>query len=214
MDKAEIAKETARALLDCGAVLVNTKEPFTYTSGKQGPVYVDVSRILSQPEYRNKIMDLACKTIEGLNYDYLAGGETAGISPAAMIADRLNAPMTFVRKKPKAHGAKNQIVGTQDIEGKTFLLVEDLMNRGTSQKTFVDAIRGANAKVTESFVIFHYDLYPHITKEFEELGVSVHGLTSWRALVDLAQEENLFDASTIDSMNAFINDPENWKQAA
>ena len=44
-------------------------------------------------------------------FDAVAGGETAGIPFAAWMADRLDLPMQYVRKKPKGFGRNAQIEG-------------------------------------------------------------------------------------------------------
>ena len=61
--------------------------------------------------------------------DVVAGGETAGIPFAAWIADRMLAPMAYVRKKPKGFG-RNALIEGDVPEGKRTLLVEDLTTDG------------------------------------------------------------------------------------
>ena len=55
------------------------------------------------------MMDFAVTTIDrdiGRDkIDAVAGGETAGIPFAAWVAERLNLPMQYVRKKPRASAA-------------------------------------------------------------------------------------------------------------
>ena len=62
----------------------------------------------------------------------VAGGETAGIPFAAWIADRMMAPMAYVRKKPKGFG-RNALIEGDVPEGKRTLLVEDLTTDGAVQ---------------------------------------------------------------------------------
>jgi len=77
-------------------------------------------------------------------FDNIAGGETAGISYAALVAERMALPMTYVRKKPKGHGRGARIEGDMH-EGQRVLLVEDLTTDGGSKLNFVDAIRETGA---------------------------------------------------------------------
>ncbi|MFN3390084.1 MAG: response regulator, partial [Allosphingosinicella sp.] len=51
-------------------------------------------------------------------------GETAGIPFAALIAERLGLPMSYVRKKPKGYGRNARIEGVM-TPGQRVLLVED-----------------------------------------------------------------------------------------
>ena len=105
--------------------------------------------------------------------DAVAGGETAGIPFAAWVADRLNLPMQYVRKKPKGFGRGAQIEG-QLIPGQRVLLVEDLATDGKSKVNFIKALRDADGKCDHCFVIFFYDIYPQAKKIFGDLGVTLH----------------------------------------
>src|SRR5256884_9696586 len=99
--ESDAAEITARILLETQSVLFRPDDPFTFTSGRKSPVYIDCRRLISFPRARTKLMDLGAELIErnagyeGL--DAIAGGETAGIPFAAWIADRLALPMAYVR---------------------------------------------------------------------------------------------------------------------
>lgn len=210
MDK-KIAKHVAKLLLDSESILINTKEPFTYTSGKIGPTYCDMRRLISLPTERKIIMDYAADLIRPLNIDYLAGGETAGIPYAAFLAERLDLPMVYVRKKPKGHGRMAQIEGHIAKDNPNIMLVEDLMNVGTSQKIFVDALREAKTKIENSFVIFSYDIYEQSKENLKSMGITCHSLTNWWTVLDTIKEDNYFDSATISSLEEFLNAPNDWE---
>lgn len=206
----DVAKECAKILLDTESVLINTKEPFQYTSGNIGPVYVDCRRLISFPEERSILMDHAGDMLKGLDIDYVAGGETAGIPYGAFIAERLNLPMLYVRKKPKGHGRMAQIEGHIEGENKNVILIEDLMNVGSSQKIFIDVLRDAGMRIQNSFVVFSYDIYPETKKAFAEMDISTLALTTWWDVLEVVKEESYFDAETITSFESFLNAPKDW----
>lgn len=210
MDQKEIAYKAAKILLETKSVLINTKEPFTYTSGKIGPIYVDIRRLISFPAERSILMDYAADLLKPLNMDYMAGGETAGIPYAAFLSERLNIPMLYIRKKAKGHGRMAQIEGHMDEEGKNVILIEDLLTVGSSQKVFVKALREANAKIDHSFVLFSYDIYPQSKINLEEMKIQLHSLTNWWAVLDVIKAENYFDDETITSLENFLNAPDDW----
>ena len=89
----------------------------------------------------------------------VAGGETAGIPFAAWIADRMLAPMAYVRKQPKGFGRNALIEGDVPV-GKRTLLVEDLTTDGQSKIQFAKALRDAGAIVNHAFVVFFYGVFP------------------------------------------------------
>ncbi len=210
MNRENIAKQAAKILIRTKSVLINTKEPFQYTSGKIGPIYVDIRCLISFPNERKILMDFAAEILKPLGMDYYAGGETAGIPYAAYLSERLDAPMLYVRKKAKGHGRMAQIEGCIHEGKNKVLLVEDLLTVGSSQKVFVEAIREAGLEVQNSFVIFSYDIYPQSKINLDEMEITLHSLTNWWAVLDVIKEENYFDADTISSLEDFLNAPDDW----
>ncbi len=162
-DPKTIAEQTAKMYLDVGAVRFMEDKPFIFTSGWASPVYNDSRWLISFPQVRSAMMDFAVTTIERDvgrgKFDAVAGGETAGIAFAAWVAERLNLPMQYVRKKPKGFGRGAQIEGELK-PGQRVLLVEDLATDGRSKVNFVKAIREAGGLCEHCFVIFFYDIYP------------------------------------------------------
>jgi len=49
----EIARLSARMLLEVGAVHFNARTPFTHASGKQAPTYIDCRKLISYPRIRS-----------------------------------------------------------------------------------------------------------------------------------------------------------------
>lgn len=212
MSKKEIAQHTAKILLDTKSIMINTKDPFTYTSGKIGPTYADIRRMISFPAERKILMDYAADMIKPLGMDYIAGGETAGIPYAAFLAERLNLPMLYVRKKPKGHGRMAQIEGHIEGDNKKVILIEDLLTVGSSQKIFVQALREAGLQIADSFVLFSYDIYPQSKENLKDMQISLHSLTSWWNILECVKNNDYFDTETIDSFESFLNAPNEWEQ--
>lgn len=215
LDQAGMAKTAARILLDTKSVLFNAREPFIFTSGRASPVYTDCRRLISFPEERGILMDFGASILRELGggVDYVAGGETAGIPYAAFIAERMNKPMLYVRKKPKGFGKMAQIEGVMDEDGKRVVLIEDLQSDGASKKVFIDALRAAGAVVEHSFVIFHYGIFPASLKNMEEMGITLHALTTFWDVLSVAREKNYFDDATLDEVEKFLHAPDEWSAA-
>ena len=210
----QIALEAGKVLLDTKSVLFNAKEPFTYTSGRKGPVYTDCRRLISFVEERDMLMGFAVEMLSetvGLeNLDYIAGGETAGIPYAAFISQLMHKPMLYVRKKPKGHGRLAQIEGHMPEEGCNVILVEDMQTDGGSKKVFVDALREAGGQVEHAFVIFHYGIFEASKKNMSDLGINLHALTTWWDILEVAKSENYFDTATLLAVEDFLHNPEGW----
>lgn len=215
IDTAAISKTSAQILLDTKSVLFNAREPFIFTSGRASPVYTDCRRLISFPEERGILMDFGSNILRERagGVDLVAGGETAGIPYAAFIAERLNKPMLYVRKKPKGFGKMAQIEGVMDDTGKRVVLVEDLQSDGASKKVFIDALRAAGAVVEHSFVIFHYGIFPASEDNMKAAGVTLHALTTFWDVLAVAREKNYFDTATLDEVEKFLHAPDQWSKA-
>lgn len=215
MDKATIAANTAQILLDTRSVLFNAREPFTLKSGRASPVYIDCRRLISFPKERTFLMDAAAQILSheigAENIDVVAGGETAGIPYGAFVAERLQKPMIYVRKAPKGYGRMAQIEGHLSDKGvPKAVLIEDLQTDGGSKKIFIDALREAGAQVEHAFVVFHYGIFPASNQNMADMGITLHALATWWDVLALAKEQSYFDAETLTSVEAFLNDPESW----
>ena len=209
----EIARISAEMLLEIGAVHFNSREPFTHSSGKQAPTYVDCRKLISYPRIRATLMDfLTCTVMRDAGFeafDNIAGGETAGIPFAAFVSERMALPMTYVRKQAKGHGRNARIEGTMS-EGDRVLLVEDMTTDGGSKLSFVDAIRETGATCGHTAVIFYYDIFPETTKRLGDHGITLHHLCTWWDVLDVARARQSFDAQTLDAVEAFLKDPKGW----
>jgi len=215
--KKKMAQETAQILIETESVLFNAKKPFTLKSGRKSPVYVDMRRLLSFTRERGILMDFAVdlinREIGDGNIHVIAGGETAGIPYAALIAERMHKPMVYVRKVPKGHGRHAQVEGVlPGVRKKTnVLLVEDLQTDGGSKKVFVDALRKAKTTVKHGFVIFHYGIYKQSDKNMKSLGLKLHALATWHDVLDVTKKEKYFDKATLKAVESFLKKPESWK---
>lgn len=214
--QSDTARTTSRILLETNSVLMRPDEPFTLTSGRQSPVYVDCRRLIAFPRARRRLMDMAAELIEQVvgfeSLDIVAGGETAGIPFAAWIADRMMLPMCYVRKKPKGFGRNARIEG--DLrEGQRSILIEDLATDGGSKLSFVEALREAGAECAHTFVIFHYDIFPAGIETLRREGVSLHALATWWDVIAVAEAEGALDAAGLKTVRAFLENPEGWTPA-
>ena len=59
--------ETARLLLDIKAVNFRPEEPYKFTAGWASPVYIDCRWVISFPEVRQRIMQLAGEKLQREN---------------------------------------------------------------------------------------------------------------------------------------------------
>jgi orotate phosphoribosyltransferase len=215
-DKTVMAELTAKMLLEVEAVRFMEEKPFIFTSGWASPVYTDCRRLISFPRVRRTLIDFGASILmrdAGFEqFDAVAGGETAGIPFAAWMADKLDLPMLYVRKKAKGFGRNAQIEGHL-TEGQRVLLVEDMTSDGRSKINFCNALREAGGKVEHVFVVFFYDIFPEAPGILRDLGVTLHALATWWDVLAVAKASGKFDPAKLAEVEKFMHDPAGWSKA-
>jgi len=213
----DAALTTARILLEIKAINFRPEEPYTLTSGWKSPVYIDCRRIIFFPRARARICDLAVEKIgRHIGYetvDVVAGGETAGIPFAAWIAERMAAPMAYVRKKPKGFG-RNALIEGDIPEGRRTLLVEDLTTDGQSKIRFAQSLREAGAIVNHTFVVFYYGVFPGSFETLRGMDIELHHLCTWWDVLEVCKERPYFDERSLSAVRSFLEDPVRWSARA
>jgi orotate phosphoribosyltransferase len=210
-DRAVMAELLAKMLWEIKAVHFNAAQPYKLSSGMASPVYIDCRKLLSFPRIRSTVMDFAASTLlrdAGFEqFDCIAGGETAGIPFAALLADRLGLPMIYVRKQPKGHGRNAQIEGNM-AEGSRVLVIEDLTTAGGSMFKFIEAVRAAGGVVDHGIALFFYGIFGE--QRFADGKVRLHHIATWRNVLAVAKEQKLFDDKTLSEVEAFLDAPLAW----
>ena len=202
----------AEKLIDIKSVQFSFNNHFTLTSGLKSPVYVDCRKIISFIEERNFIMNEAISYFKKnkLEFDLVAGGETAGIPYAAIISEKIKKPMLYVRKKPKGFGKNQQIEGEFE-KNQDAILIEDLATDGGSKVIFVEAMRKAGLIVKDIFVIFYYDIFKFEDSVLSKLDVKIHSLCTWKDIISVIEKKNLFSQIDIENLKKFLSNPDEWR---
>ncbi|MEY4927852.1 MAG: hypothetical protein RI894_2288 [Bacteroidota bacterium] len=199
----------AQHLLSINAIKLSPNHPFTWASGMLSPIYCDNRKALSFPPTRSLIRDefvAAAKKMQPFNM--VAGVATAGIPWGALIADALDLPFIYVRDKPKSHGLSNRIEG--DLRGnERVLVVEDLISTGGSSLEAVEVLRTRGCSVAGVLAIFSYE-FPVATARFAEAECPLLTLCGYAALLEQAVKIGYIQADTLDTLNAWRENPKEW----
>jgi len=199
----EIALQTAELLLKINAVKLSPKEPYTWASGIQSPIYCDNRITLSFPEIRTFIRQQFTKAIreQFKEVEAIAGVATGGIAQGALVAQELDIPFAYVRSGKKGHGLSNQIEGKVSA-GQQIVVVEDLISTGGSSLNAVTALREAGCKVVGMVAIFTYNL-PVSLARFEEAGCALITLSDYDVLIEKALETGYVNQEDLEVLNDF-----------
>jgi orotate phosphoribosyltransferase len=202
--------EVASILLKNKCLQLSPSDPFTYASGLKGPIYCDNRQLLSLVEARDKVIEHFCAAIKesGWTYDHLAGLATAGIPHCAIMAERLNSSMIYIRGKAKEHGKQNQVEG-KFKPGQKIVLIEDLINQG---KSLEDAIVAATEAGLEpvgvmSIVTYEMEKAQDVLNKYK---LPLISLTNFSSITSLALEQNDISADELNMLISWLSDPKSW----
>jgi orotate phosphoribosyltransferase len=208
----EIGKAVAQLLLAARAIHVNRAQPYSLAAGWASPVYVDCRVLISEPDHRHAITELAVRYASAIfpsgSFDAIAGAETAGIPFACWLADRMNLKLRYVRKRPLGIGRHAQIEGGP-VEGLRVLLVDDLTTDGSSKLAFARGLRAANAKVEHALTIFCHNAFPGAEARLAQAGLKLNSLATW---ADILRADTAFGIAAEDraEVERFLADPVAW----
>jgi orotate phosphoribosyltransferase len=115
MTRTQIGRETARLLLEAGAIHVSRQQPFILAAGWASPVYVDGRRLVGELRLRKGVTDVTVQYAGSIFssgiVDAVTNAETAGIPCSARFADGMRLKLWRVRKRPLGIGRNAQVEG-------------------------------------------------------------------------------------------------------
>jgi orotate phosphoribosyltransferase len=206
----DTAEKTAELLLQINAIKLNPKNPFTWASGWQSPIYCDNRLILSFPAIRNFVREEFSKHIEK-EYgkpDVIAGVATGAIGIGMLVAEYMGLPFVYVRPEPKKHGRQNQVEGFLQ-KGQNVVVVEDLISTGNSSLLAVEALKEAGANIKGMVAIFTYGF--DVAKEnFKNANIELNTLADYNNLLELAVAKNYISDKELITLREWRESPSTW----
>ena len=209
LDK-KVAEQTVDFLTQINEIKLNTKNPFTWTSGIKSPIYCDNRLVLSYPKIREFIaisMSQITKNKYGNNIS-VVGVATGAIAIGIMIAERLNLPYAYVRPEPKGHGLKNQIEGKIN-KNSNVLVIEDLISTGKSSLNAINALKSEGYNVVGMLSIFSYN-FEFANKKFVSEKITINSLADYNTLVEIIESKGDISDEEISRLKKWREDPKNW----
>lgn len=200
--------EIARALLDIGAVGFMPDEPITFKSGLLSPVYIDNRQLIYWPQQWHTTIQGLRDRAAALQFDVIAGIETAGIPHSSALAYELRVPSVFVRKQAKEHGTRSRVEGG-DVSGKRVLLIEDLVTTGGSSLAGVAGLRTTGAEVHDCLCITTYGFAMSV-RAFNAAKVRLHALVPFDTIIQTAYERGYFGADVMAAIQDWRKNPHDW----
>ena len=209
----ENQRKVAEFLLRIKAIQLSPENPFTWASGRKSPIYCDNRRILSHPEIRTFVRQLATVEIEERygRPEAIAGVATGGIALGALIAQELGLPFIYVRSSAKEHGTGQRIEG--DYSGfSSVFVIEDLVSTGKSSLSAVEALRESGLEIKGLMAIFTYG-FPDAIQRFKESDCSFFTLTDYPTMLEEATRSGYITEVQKADLDSWSSDPIAWSDS-
>ena len=187
--------ELTNILFEAGCIKISPNKPFTYASGKQGPIYCDTRKLIGLTDAREAFLSALMQKVEALtpNVDYIGAMATGAIPLGAILADRLGLPFFYVRSEAKGHGKRNLIEGlsiNKILSPKNkCLLFEDLINSGGSLLKGLKALDEIPLDLVHIVSIVNYD-FEIARKNLEKYG-KLSSLVGYSDILAWAKRKNV-----------------------
>jgi len=190
--------ELARQLIKTGCFRLGD---FVLKSGKKSPFYIDMRRLISDPQALDAAGRAYASLAEGIAFDRLAGIPAAGLPLATAAGLRLSVPMIWPRMPVKEHGTGNKVEG-EFAAGDKALLLDDLITTGASKIEAIDILRSENILVEDLVVLIERGAQGRT--DMEKAGVRLHAFMHVKEFFEVCEREGLIDSAKKSELMKFV----------
>jgi len=187
-------EELILQLFDTGCILFGE---YVQASGAVFPYYVDLRRVISNPQTFQAMIAAYTALLNDLSFDRIAGIPYGALPTATGLALQLNRPMIYPRKEVKAHGTRQVVEGAFQ-PGEKAVVVDDILISGKSALEGVRKLQSVGLMVEDVVVLIDHGGPPVAAKLAAE-GLRTHAVLPFERIV-----ETLYAAGRIDERQAQI----------
>jgi len=219
-------------LLDIGSLsfrdvdgdLGDPEDPYLYSSGNYGPVYIDVKGSVGvQDMFKRLVQQVALRVVETeLDFDWIAGNATGGMIPAYELREAYQ-DMTgrevgynYIRGSRKVGGKGELITGLQHVpklrpDGTptSWLVLEELVNFADTTANSAEILRGEGFTANHGATILTYDHDPQ-RQRLAAAGMDLVYAARVDTLIGVARETRRFNSILFERRDEFQADPAAW----
>jgi uridine monophosphate synthetase len=140
-------------LFDIGCLMFGS---YVQASGAVFPYYIDLRRIISNPQLFHQVLEAYAVLTQPLKFDRIAGIPYGSLPTATGLALKLNHPMIYPRKEVKAHGTRRLVEGDYQ-PGETALVIDDVLITGKSVLEGIQKLETSGLRVTDIVVLIDHE---------------------------------------------------------
>ena len=140
-------------LYDIGCLMFGS---YVQASGAVFPYYIDLRRIISDPQLFHQVLSAYAIVTEPLQFDRIAGIPYGSLPTATGLSLKLNRPMIYPRKEVKAHGTRRLVEGHFEL-GEIALVIDDVLITGKSVLEGIEKLESSGLQVTDVVVLIDHE---------------------------------------------------------
>jgi uridine monophosphate synthetase len=157
-------------LYDIGCLLFGS---YVQASGAVFPYYIDLRRIISDPQLFHQVLSAYAIVTAPLQFDRIAGIPYGSLPTATGLSLKLNRPMIYPRKEVKAHGTRRLVEGHFE-SGETALVIDDVLITGKSVLEGIHKLESSGLRVTDLVVLIDHE--GGVRAKMHERGYQAHSV--------------------------------------
>ena len=193
IEESPVLSALAAGLVDLGCVQFGR---FTLKSGIESPFYIDLRRLVADPQLLARAAEALTTLLRGLPFDRLAALPYAALPIGTAVSLEGGWPLVYPRKETKDYGTKAVVEGLYQ-EGETVVVLDDLITTGGSKFEGIDKLLDVGLVVKDVVVLIDRSTRS-AAAELALRGVNLHAvftlhelLDYWESLGDLVAPEHL-----------------------
>jgi uridine monophosphate synthetase len=183
-------------LYDVGCILFGN---FVQASGAVFPYYIDLRKIISNPQLFQQVLNAYAEILKDLSFDRIAGIPYGSLPTATGLALRLNHPMIFPRKEVKAHGTRRLVEGNFE-PGETVVVVDDILISGNSAMEGAAKLQSVGLQVKDIVVFLDHE--QGVKERLREKGYQAHSVLAMSEVTQALHQAGRLDRTQLEALEA------------
>lgn len=192
-------ERVAQALAQSGCVQFGE---FTLKSGESSPIYLDLRRLVSQPEAMRVIANALSEKLRGLMFDHIAALPYAALPIGTATALAHNCSLVYPRREVKDYGTKASVEGVFSA-GEIAVVLDDLATTGETKFEAIAQLQASGLVVNDIVVVI--DREQGAARTLTNAGYRFHAVAALSELLSIWERHGVIDGARRSEVEAYLS---------